>query len=150
MPTVTAELTIPAEPDRLFTLARDQVERFPEFTDDLVSVTVLEREGIRSVSRWVGRIKEFNRTLEWTEEDEWDPEARTCRFWQREGDFTSYSGLWEFQPGEAGGCLTRMTIDYEYNIPLVGALIQGLVKKKVQQSAEAILQALQGLAAAEL
>ena len=149
MPTIEVELMIDADPDAVFTLAREQVERFPEFTDDLVSVTVLERDGPRSVSKWVGRIKEFARTIEWVEEDEWDPSARTCQFAQREGDFERYEGVWEFREAD-GGCLTHMTIEYEFNVPLIGPIIKGIVHKKTQQSAEGILQALKGLAAEEL
>jgi ribosome-associated toxin RatA of RatAB toxin-antitoxin module len=146
MPTVEASRHINHDPGQLFSLARDHVERLAEFSDDLQSVTVLEREGLRSVSRWVGLIKEFHRTVEWTEEDEWDEATHVCTFRQREGDFTKYEGVWRFEPAAAGGADVTIVLDYEYNVPLIGSLIQGLLKRKVQETCDDILQALAGLA----
>ncbi len=150
MPTIESALHINHDPQQLFGLARDRVERLPEFSEEIESVTILEREGPRSVSRWVAKIKEFNRTVEWTEEDEWDESTRVCTFRQREGDFTRYEGVWRFEAAAGGGADVSIVLDYEYNVPLIGALIQGLLKRKVQENCDGTLKALEGLAEAEL
>jgi ribosome-associated toxin RatA of RatAB toxin-antitoxin module len=75
--------------------------------------------------------------------DYWDDQAKTCRWEQTEGDFSKYEGTWEFV-AEGDATQAKLLIDYEYNVPLIGALIQGLVKKKMQQNVEAMLAAIKG------
>jgi len=59
-------------------VARD-VESFPDFMEDLQSLVVKERtdDGNRTVTEWVGLIREFKMTVKWSQEDLWDP--RTYR-----------------------------------------------------------------------
>lgn len=140
MPIVSSELPIAAPVDRVYAIARD-IERFPQFMEDVEDVKIIEQTPERQVSRWASIIKEFNRTIVWTEVDYWDDAAHTCRWEQTEGDFTSYRGTWAFEPAEAG-TVAKLMIDYEYNVPLIGALIQGLVKKKMQANVESMLAAI--------
>lgn len=140
MPTVSSQITIAAPVQRVYAIARD-IERFPQFMDDVDEVKILEQTPTRQISRWASTIKEFNRTIAWTEVDYWDDAAHTCRWEQTEGDFTRYCGTWEFEPSE-NGTLAKLMIEYEYNVPLIGALIQGLVKKKMQANVESMLAAI--------
>jgi len=140
MATVESQIVIAAPIDRVYAIAR-AVERFPEFMDDVQSVEILEEDGGRRVSHWVGLIEEFNRTLEWTEEDHWDDEEHSCRFQMTEGDFTAYSGTWTFEEGE-GGTVMKLTVDYEYAVPLIGPLIKKLLHRKVQQNCDNMLAAI--------
>jgi uncharacterized membrane protein len=140
MATVESTIVIDAPVDEVYAIARD-VERFPEFMDDVEDVEILEEEGQRRVSHWVGLIEEFNRTLEWTEEDYWDDEEYSCRFQMLEGDFTAYSGLWIFEEDD-GGTLAKLVVDYEYAVPLIGALIKKLLHRKVQENCDNMLEAI--------
>jgi uncharacterized membrane protein len=144
VPTVAAEVVIEAPLERVYALARD-LERFPDFMEDVLEVEILERAPARQVSRWVGAVKEFGRTITWTEEDLWDDATHTCRFQQLRGDFTSYGGVWSFA-AEGEGTRVRLEVHYEYRVPLVGPLIQGLLQRKMQQNCEAMLQALKAQA----
>ncbi len=147
MPTVEAEVLINAPLDRVYTISRD-IESFPEFMEDVQEVSILERTPQRQVSRWVGVVKEFGRTITWTEEDLWDDETHVCTFRQTEGDFTSYEGLWAFAAqGEATH--VRLELTYEYRVPLVGALIQGLLQKKMRQNCVSMLEAIKARAESE-
>jgi len=143
MPIVQSEITIAAPAEKVYAIARD-IERFPEFMEDVVSVEVVEQTPERQVSRWSSIIKEFNRTITWTEVDYWDEAARTCRWEQTEGDFSKYEGTWAFVSNSETETVAKLEIDYEYNVPLIGALIQGLVKKKMQTNVEAMLAAIKG------
>jgi ribosome-associated toxin RatA of RatAB toxin-antitoxin module len=99
-------------------------------------------DGTRHVtSEWHGRIQKFNRKMNWTEEDIWDANAYTCRFWQIKGDFDEYRGEWAFVEN---GKATRLEIDMEYrfDIPLIGALMQKVVKSLIQENADNMLKAL--------
>lgn len=146
MPTVTSAISINAPLERVYALARD-IERFPEFMEDVEEVEILEQTPERQVSRWVGAVKELHRSVKWTEEDFWDDAEHVCAFRQLEGDFTTYSGRWEFTPEGEGTRLT-MVIDYTYEVPMIGALIQGLLLKKMQANTDAMLAALKARAEA--
>ena len=144
MPTIESEIIIARPVAQVYALAKD-IERFPEFMADVESVEILEDDPPRRVSRWVGAVKEFNRTIQWTEEDYWDDEAYVCTFRQLEGDFSKYQGRWEFVAVPEG---TKMylEVEYEYNIPLIGALIKNLLRKKMQQNTDSMLAALKARA----
>ena len=144
MAQVVAEVTVAVPVQRLYSLAKG-VERFPEFMPDLEQVEVLERDGPRARTRWVGRVREFNRLIRWVEEDEWDDAGRECHFRQTEGDFDKYEGVWRFRP-DGQGAKAHLQIDYEFNVPLIGALIKRVVQKLMQHNCEQMLAALKALA----
>lgn len=144
MPTVNADIAVAAPVDRVYQIARD-IEKFPEFMDDVESVEILEQTPEKQVSKWGSIIKEFNRTITWTEADYWDDAARTCRWEQLKGDFTRYEGEWQFV-SDGEGTIARLTIDYEYTVPLIGALIQGLLLKKMQANVQSMLEAIKARA----
>ena len=140
MPTVESEIIIERPVAEVYALAQD-IERFPEFMADVQSVEILEDDLPRRVSRWTGVIKEFNRTIEWTEEDYWDDKDHVCTFAQLEGDFSQYRGCWTFSEVPEGTKM-QIEVEYGYNIPLIGALIKNLLRKKMQQNTDAMLAAL--------
>ena len=140
MPTVTAEIAIDAPLEKVYSLAKD-IERFPEFMEDVEEVEIIEQTPERQVSRWVGIVRELKRKITWTEEDFWNDDEHVCHFRQLEGDFTSYEGVWSFEP-QGSGTRVRLEVTYEYRVPLVGPLIQNLLRKKVQQNCQSMLEAL--------
>ncbi len=140
MPTVTSEVTINAPVERVYEIASD-IERFPEFMDDVDEVEILEQTEDRQVSRWAAAIKELNRQIKWTEEDFWNAETHTCDFKMLEGDFTEYSGTWRFM-ADGEGTRATLVVDYAYNVPLIGALIQKVLQKKTQQNCDSMLAAI--------
>ena len=145
MPKIESEVTIQAPLETVWELAQD-VENLPDIMPDLVSVRVLEREEqtptrMRTVTEWTGRIKQFNRTMQWTEEDIWDQDEHTCRFWQTQGDFSDYRGEWRFSEHN-GGTLAYLVVEYSFEIPLLGAIIKKVVQKLMQDNSDGMLQAL--------
>jgi len=140
MPELTSEIQISAPVEVVYELAQN-IEAFPEYMPDIKEVTILERKGNELISRWGSYVKEFARTVKWTEKDHWDDEKRVCTFSQVEGDFTEYEGEWYFE-SDGEGSKMRLIVRYELNLPLIGALIQGLLKKKVQENSDNMLAAL--------
>lgn len=147
MPQVKNKVTIHASFDTVWALAQD-VEKFPAIMPDLDKVEILEKsqpskETTRTVTEWHSRIKQFNRTIVWTEEDIWNEENGTCDFWQLKGDFTEYKGSWKFRER---GDTTEMdlSIDYSFDIPLVGALMKGVMQKLMQQNVDMMSAAIKG------
>lgn len=145
MPKIESRISINAPRDDVWNLAQD-VEKLPEILPDLDALSVLEREEkpgriTRTVTSWEGRIKQFNRRVNWTEEDLWNNEDRTCRFWILKGDFNKYEGEWRFLPS-GDGTEVVLELEYEIIIPLVGGLMQQVVKKLMQGNSDGMLQAL--------
>jgi uncharacterized membrane protein len=144
LPEVCSSIEINGPIEKVYALAKN-IEEFPEFMPDVKSVKVLERsdDGSRIVSEWVGIVKEFKTTIKWVEEDIWDESARTCQFSLVKGEYSKYSGVWTFT--DLGG-RTRFdsTIFVEYDVPLVGALIKGLIAKKMKENVDNMLAAVKG------
>ncbi len=142
MPVVQSEVQINAAVETVYALAKD-IERFPELMPDVEHVKVLEREGGRTLSEWVGLIPQLgNKRVKWKEVDEWDDLARRCVFQATEGDFNKYEGTWDF---ESTGATTnmRLVLDFELNVPLAnGPIIRNVVKKLVQSNCDSMCQAL--------
>lgn len=140
MAKVGATTIILAPLDDVYELAKN-VERFPQFMPDLESVRILERLNGDTVTEWVGVVQ--GRKIRWVEDDKWDDASHTCRFHQREGDFTVYEGTWSFE-AVPEGTRTNLAVEFEINIPLAGALLSNLLKVLMQRNLESMLQALKG------
>jgi ribosome-associated toxin RatA of RatAB toxin-antitoxin module len=142
MPVIEQRLLVRAPVERVYAVARD-VERFPEFMDDLKSLTVLERseDGNRTVTEWVGVIREFKMTIRWTQEDIWNPQLHRDDFRMLSGDMDSMSGHWLFTADD-GGTLFESVVNYEYNVPLIGPMIKALIKKKMTANLDAQMRAI--------
>lgn len=142
MAQVSSSIEINGPLEKVYELAKN-VESFPEFMPDLKSVKIVERseDGSRVVTDWVGIVKEFKTTIKWAEEDIWDDSAHTCVFTLVKGDYSKYSGKWQFT--DLGGT-TRFDseIEVEYNVPMVGALIKGLIAKKMKENVDNMLEAI--------
>lgn len=140
MAEVSASIVIHALLPDVYRVAKD-VEAFPGFMPDVESIRVLERDGSRTVTEWVGLVQ--GRKIRWVEEDHWDDAAHRCTFRQREGDFTTYEGTWEFA-AVPEGTRTTLRLVYEMDLPLAGALLSNLLKVLVRKNLESMLAALKG------
>jgi ribosome-associated toxin RatA of RatAB toxin-antitoxin module len=142
LPIVQSSIEINGPIDEVYALAKN-VESFPEFMPDVKSINVVERseDGRRTVVDWVGIVKEFRTTIKWTEEDIWDDHAHTCTFSLVKGDYSKYGGVWKFT--DLGG-RTRFDseIEVEYDVPLIGPLIRGIIAKKMKENVDNMLAAI--------
>ena len=138
MAQVAATAFIRAPLDRVYALAKD-VETFPSFMPDVESIRVLERDGSRTVTEWVGVVQ--GRRVRWVEDDDWDDARHVCTFRQREGDFTRYEGTWTFTAVDQG-TETALVVDFELELPLAGALLSNLLKVLVRKNLEGMLGAM--------
>ncbi len=102
----------------------------------------------RTVTDWVGLIREFKMTVKWTQEDLWNPETHRDEFRMLKGDMDHMSGYWQFTP-EGGGTRFESVVDYEYNVPLIGPMIKALIKKKMIENLDAQMRAIKSRAEAQ-
>ena len=96
MPTVDTSVLIHAPLEEVYAIAKDN-RSFPEFMDDVVSLDIVEQDGDRVVSDWVGKIPTFGMKVKWQQEDVWDDSKHSCHFKQLKGDYDELSGVWSFR-----------------------------------------------------
>lgn len=137
MPTVEADAIVDADVDMVYEFAKD-AERYIEFLKDVQSIRIVKQEGNVRLTEWVAVIPTLQRRVCWVERDEWDDVNKICRFEMIEGDIDSYSGTWRFEEHQGG---TRMVliVNYEYNVPLIGPLLQKVVWMAMNVNVRSIL-----------
>lgn len=140
MPTVNSTIFIQAPLEKVYAISKDN-SRFPEFMKDVQSLIIVETDGPRIVSDYVGIVSAFGLKVKWRQEDLWDDSVHLCTFRQLSGDYDKLEGTWKFTE-ENGGTRFDSTLEYDYKVPglgiLVGQVIHGLVVKNI----EGVLQAI--------
>ena len=140
MPTVTTSTTINAPLEVVLEVAQDNA-KFPEFMEDVISVDIVEKDGGRVVSDWVGVITSFGIKVRWQQEDVWDLEANRCAFKQTKGDYDKMEGVWQFR-AEEEKTVFESELEYEYVVPGLGALVKKVVHGIVVKNMESVLAAI--------
>jgi ribosome-associated toxin RatA of RatAB toxin-antitoxin module len=138
MPLVVTTIEIDAPARAVYELAKDQ-ERFGEFMPDVESVTVLERDGSRVVTRWKTFVEEA--PIEWTEVDEFDDVRLRVDYRLTEGDLEKFDGSWTFDDRD-GRAVVVLTVDYDFGVPTLAELIGPTLQKKVEENSLMMLTAL--------
>lgn len=140
MPTVETTIWIDASLERTYEIAKDN-RSFPEFMKDVKSLEIVEEDGPRIVSDWVGIVPNFMVKVRWRQEDVWDDMAHTCTFRQIEGDYDKMEGTWRFAP-EDGGTRFASRLEYEYTVPTLGPLVKKVIHGIVTKNLENVLAAI--------
>jgi uncharacterized membrane protein len=142
MPRIEQSIRISAPVETVYAIARD-VESFPEMIVDVQSITVLERsdDGNRTITEWVGLVRQFAMKLKWQQEDVWDPVRHRDDFKAIKGDVDELSGFWQFTE-EDGGTRFDSVVDYEINVPLIGPLVKSLIRKLMESNLGAQMEAI--------
>ena len=143
MPRIESHILIKTNRAVAIAIARDN-EAFPEFMDDVQSITTLTRsDDTKSVtSEWVAIVPKLKKRITWAEEDVWDTERGTCTIKQVSGDFDEFHGVWTFTEIEPGLTKFDSVLTYRLEIPLVGALINAIILKTMQNNLESTQQAI--------
>lgn len=140
MPTVETTLLINAPVERVYAIARDN-RTFPEFMDDVKSLTVVEEDGDRIVSDYEGVVPTFGLKVRWRQEDVWDPATFTCVFRQLKGDYDHLDGVWTLVP-EGAGTRFNSVLNYEYVVPGLGPLVKKVIHGIVVKNMSGIIGAI--------
>lgn len=140
MPTVESSVLVNAPLEKVYEIAKDN-RSFPEFMKDVKSLTVVEEDGTRVVSDYVGLVPQFMLKVRWRQEDIWDDATHLCTFRQLNGDYDRLQGTWSFKE-EDGGTRFDSFLDYEYNVPTLGPLVKKVIHSIVVKNVENILEAI--------
>ncbi len=138
MPYVEVSLHVASTPEKIYPILKN-MEKYPEFMTDLKSVEVLERNGNTTVSRWVSDVD--GRIIKWTELDTFDDEKMHISYQQIEGDLKKFAGEWILTPMNSETEI-KLTVDFEFGIPMIAGLLNPILKKKVRVNSESMLQAI--------
>lgn len=138
MPKVVVSEMVLASPSQVYKLACD-MERYPEFMEDVISVEVLERRENETVTFWVTKVD--GRTIKWTERDTFDSVKHLINYELIKGDLKKFHGFWSFTQ-EAGYCKITLEVDFDLGIPVLAQLLNPVLTSKVQKNSIAMIKAI--------
>jgi len=146
MPTVETTTWINAPLEKVYAISKDN-RSFPEFMKEVKSLEVVEEQGNRIVSDYVGLVPTFNLKVRWRQEDIWDDATHSCKFRQVKGDYDKLDGEWHFKAEDEG---TRFdsVLNYDYVVPTLGPLVKKVIHSLVVKNMDNLLAAIKGRAEA--
>lgn len=137
MPYVEAKTVIEGDIDEIYEIIKD-MQSYPKFMHDLVSVEIMERGENYTVSHWVSNVE--GRRIVWTERDTFYEGDKRIAYQQIKGDLKKMEGQWSLKQME-DGVEVLLTVDFEFGIPMIAGLLNPLLKKKVRENSENMLSA---------
>jgi len=143
MRTIRLRLHVPGKPasDVYRTLA--DFEGYPELSDAVRSVAVTEVSENHTVSQWEVTFRAG--LLRWTEQDTFDPGARTITFRQLEGDAAVFDGSWRCADAAPGSEIT-FSARLDMGIPSLADALEPIAVRTLTDNIVAIVRGLVGSA----
>ncbi len=138
MPYVEVVMSIGCEKEKIYPIIKD-MEKYPAFMKDLVSVEVIDRTETTTTTKWVSNVD--GKIIKWTELDTFDDETMHISYRQLEGDLKRFEGEWILTP-TSDGTEIKLTVDFEFGIPMIAGLLNPILKKKVRENSENMLKAI--------
>ena len=138
MPYVESKITINGDGNKIYEIIKDMAS-YPNFMKDLVSVEILERGEDYTISYWVTNAD--GRRIVWTERDTFYPEELKITYAQTEGDLKKMEGAWTIVE-QTDGCEVTLAVDFEFGIPMIAGLLNPILKKKVRENSENMLNSI--------
>ncbi|CUH95572.1 hypothetical protein P22_1645 [Propionispora sp. 2/2-37] len=137
MPYVEVALAVDCERKSIYPILKE-MEKYPEFMPDLESVSIVERDGNTTVSQWVSNVD--GRIIKWTEKDTFDDQNMHIAYRQITGDLKKFAGEWILTPMDGGGTEIKLTVDFEFGVPMIAGLLNPILKKKVKANSMNMLR----------
>jgi len=138
MPYVEVTIAVSCDRAQIYPIIKD-MEKYPEFMTDLISVEVVERQENTTLTKWVSNVD--GRIIKWTERDTFDDNNMRISYKQTDGDLKKMEGEWILTPFE-GGTEIKLTVDFEFGIPMIAPLLNPILKKKVRDNSTNMLRAI--------
>ncbi len=138
MPFVESKIVINCSKQDIYNIIA-KMEDYPKFMESLKSVKILERGENYDISEWDSDVD--GRRIAWTERDEFDPINYVITYKQTQGDLKKMEGAWKLID-IADGVEVSLSVDFEFGIPMISGLLNPILKKKVRENSENMLQAI--------
>lgn len=147
MRTVRLRLLVPgmSAQDAYATLS--DFDRYPVLSEAVQDVTVSEVAPNVTASTWEVTFRAG--LLRWTEEDRFDPEARTITFRQLEGDIAVFDGSWECADtvtATGAGCEIVFSVRLDMGIPSLADALEPIAVRTLIDNTVSIVRGLVGAA----
>ncbi|GAB6136881.1 type II toxin-antitoxin system RatA family toxin [Halanaerobaculum tunisiense] len=136
MPQVVEEITVAGSLDQAYQLAKD-MESYPEFMENVVSIEVLERGEKSTVTSWETEVD--GRKISWREKDLFNDAEHQIIYHQLEGDLKEFAGEWNLESTTEGTKIT-LTVNFEFGVAMLAPLLNPILKKKVRANSQSMLQ----------
>lgn len=137
MAEIRTQIDVDASPDVCYSIAKD-MERFPQFMDNVDDVTVKESGEDWTLTRWEAKFQ--GRAVTWKERDEFDDESRLITFEQTEGDLSVFDGRWSFTRSGEGGCNIQLAVEASLGMPMLSAALDPIVEKLLRENCQQMLE----------
>ncbi len=138
MPYVEVQKLIRAKPEAVYQVLSD-MESFPRFMENVVSVQVVRRDGNSTDSQWHVTLQ--GAPFRWLERDTFLPDEGRITYQQISGDLKRFEGEWRIVEADGGTSVT-LTTDFEFGMPMIANLLNPVAKLILRRNAEAMLAAL--------
>ena len=125
-------------------------ERYPDLSDAVRSVAVTRVSENITVSQWEVRFRAG--LLRWTEEDTFDPAAKSITFRQLDGDAAVFDGSWQCLDAGPGSQIV-FSARLDMGIPSLADALEPIAARTLTDNIVSIVRGLLGhadLAAAEV
>jgi ribosome-associated toxin RatA of RatAB toxin-antitoxin module len=116
----TERTAVSASPEQCFAVVAD-IERYPDWAQDIKEVTVEERDPEGRPSMVSFRAAAFGRSTSYTLAYDYAQAPHVLSWVQTRGDITSkLDGQYVFEPSEGGGTEVTYHLEVEMKVPLPG------------------------------
>lgn len=138
MPLVEVKQTVQGQASEVYELIKN-MESYPQFMPSLSDVQVIEQGDNWTITAWNSTLNGMS--FKWKERDEFDDAACRIRYAQTEGDLKKFEGEWIVEQDGEHTHIT-LTVDFEFGVPMLSALLNPVAKVKLRQNGESMLQAI--------
>ena len=143
MRTVHLRLHVPNTTAQAAYATLADLARYPDLAEAVRSVAVTAVAESVTISTWEVAFRAG--LLRWTEEDRYDPAARTIAFRQLEGDVALFDGTWQCDDA-GGGCDVTFTARLDMGIPSLADALEPIAVRTLIDNTVAIVRGLLGSA----
>ncbi|BBB92991.1 MAG TPA: SRPBCC family protein [Methylomusa anaerophila] len=138
MPYVEVTMPVNCNRSEIYPILKG-MEKYPEFMTDLISVEIIEQQDNTTITQWVSNVD--GRIIKWTELDTFDDANMHISYRQIDGDLKKFEGEWILTTIPCGTEI-KLTVDFEFGIPMIAGLLNPILKKKVRDNSLSMLTAI--------
>ncbi|MBP2633902.1 MAG: cyclase/dehydrase [Firmicutes bacterium] len=139
MPCVETSMLIKRDQETIYAFIKD-MEQYPRFMTNLVSVEVLERTETTTITKWKSKVDGIE--INWKELDTFDHDNFHVVYHQLEGDLKNFDGEWLLSQVDDSVYVT-LKVNFEFGIPMLAPMINPLLKRKVYHNSMEMLLMMQ-------
>lgn len=145
MPKVDVTVTIQAPIAEVWRAVND-VEAYPEFMENVRTVTILSDDHPERITTWSVLLK--GSVLEWTEKEVVDDANHRIVFDQLDGDLDLFSGHWQLREVGVSGVEAELSVEFEIGIPLLADMLNPVAARALRDNSERMLREIERKVAA--